>query len=177
MEYITDTDSLYVTSLCEIHRLLSARGEIRHLSDLDMFNTNYQTENIFNNNKQSALTEIYQRTTSRIMERLAPRFAIENIYRLPRIREIGTYTACFLITNRRGNEPLYEAEYLEGMDTLDDYKLGTLYLDAPVVGQRVAMLSHVIDLRYYTQPSRIIQRASSFSGNITNRYTYFPWLI
>jgi hypothetical protein len=178
MEYLSDTDELYVTSLCEIHRLLSARGEVRHLADLDVFDTEYQVENMLSNNKHNALKEIYQRTTSRVMERLAPRFTVQNVYKLPRIREIGTYTACYLITHRRGNEPLYEAEMLEGMDTLDDYKNGILYLDAPVTGTRVAMLSHVIDLRHHNQPSRIIRSASLFSGNIANPYiNFFPWLV
>lgn len=177
MEYITDTDSLYVTSLCEIYRLLSARGATRHLADLDSFDSDYQMENFGGSTKVDALNEIYQRTTSRVMERLAPRYTVNNIYKLPRIREIGTYTACYLITKRRGNEPLYEAEMLEGMDVLDDYRDGLLYLDAPITGTRVAMLTPVIDLRHHGQPSRIIKSASFFSGNTTNRYIgSFPWL-
>lgn len=177
MEYISDTNEKYVTSLAEIHRLLSAKGQLKHLDDLDRFSVNYDFDNVSSANMCNALTEIYQRSTSRVMERLAPKYSINDVYRQPRIREIGTYIGTYLITKRRGNEPLYEAEVLEGEDVLDAYREGTLYLDAPVIGTRVSVLSSIVDLRYHNQPVRTLPRASYFSGVPTNRYlTYFQWL-
>jgi hypothetical protein len=177
MEFISDTDGKYVTSLAEIHRLLSAKGQLKHLDDLDRFSDNYNLDNVQSANMCNALTEIYQRVTSRVMERLAPRYGIDDVYRQPRIREIGTYMGAYLITQRRGNEPLYEAEVLEGEDILDAYKEGSLYLNAPTLGTRVAIITPVVDVRYHSQPVRTIPKASFFSGIPTNNYrTYFQWL-
>jgi hypothetical protein len=177
MEYISDTEEKYVTSLAEIHRLLSAKGQQKHLDDLDRFSTNYDLDNVQSANKCNALTEIYQRVTSRVMERLAPKYSINDVYRQPRIREIGTYMGAYLITKRRGNEPLYEADVLEGEDVLDAYREGTLYLDAPTIGTRVAIITPVVDVRSHLQPVKTVTRASYFSGVPTHRYrTYFQWL-
>jgi hypothetical protein len=177
MEYISDTEEKYVTSLAEIHRLLGAKGETKHLSDLDRFSKDFYVDTTTTATKCGALKEIYQRSTSRVMERLAPKYTINDVYRQPRIREIGTYIGAYLITKRRGNEPLYEAEVLEGEDVLDAYREGSLYLDAPVIGTRVAVLSHVVDVRYHSQPVRTLPRASFFSGVPSNRFlTYFQWL-
>ena len=159
--YVSDSDELYTTSLPEIHRLLSEEGATRHLDDLDPFHPNYDSDSDPEATSDNALTEILQRATSRVLEYLYPKWTIESIVDVPRIRELSTYIACYLITKRRGNSPLYEAEYIEALDVLLQYRDGLLSLPAPTAFPRAYLISHVVDLRFTQQPVKQIHAAST----------------
>lgn len=160
-DYVSDSNDLFTTSLAEIHRLLSEEGATRHLDDLDPFSPNYDPDSHEDATNENALTEIMQRATSRVLEYLYPKWTIESLVSVPRIREITTYIACYLITKRRGNQPLYENEYIESLDTLLQYRDGLLSLPAPVSHPRAYLISHVVDLRFTQQPVRQIMAAST----------------
>ena len=159
--YVSDSNSLFTTSLPEIHRLLSEEGATRHLDDLDPFHPNFDSESHPEATSDNALTEILQRATSRVLEYLYPKWTIESIVDVPRIRELSTYIACYLITKRRGNDPLYEAEYIEALDVLLQYRDGLLSLPAPTSKPRAYLISSVVDLRFTQQPVRQIAAAST----------------
>jgi hypothetical protein len=160
-DYVSDTNSVYSTSLAEIHRLLSEQGATRHLDDLDEYHPNYDPDTHPEATSDNALIEIKQRATSRVLEYLYPKWTIESIINVPRIRELTTYIACYLITKRRGNQPLYENEYIEALDILLQYRDGLLSLPAPVSKPRAYMISSVVDLRFTQQPVRQISAAST----------------
>ncbi len=136
------------TSVEEIQRMLSLAGERRHTDDVDPDSINYDYENDSDVNRDNVLAELIQRATSHIMSRLGPRYLAADIYRVPRIREIATYWAIYKLTKRRGNNPLYEEDYIESEATLDDFRTGAQFLDAPSNGQRAYMQSYIIDNRY-----------------------------
>lgn len=181
-EYVSDTQyqasNYLLTSIEEIHRLFSMYGEKLHTDDLDPSDTNYNEENSSEVNRANYLTELVQRATSHVMSRLAPRYTIENVYRIPRLREIATYWACHKLTKRRGNEPVYEEEYLEAMEELDQMRMGEIFLDAPSNGPRAYIQSVVTDNRYSRTQTRVIPEASSrvIPGQRVTFYHGFAWL-
>lgn len=166
------------TSLAEIQRLLSYKGVKLHLDDLVIADENYIPGTCSDATDSNYLSEVIQRVTSRIMEYLAPRFTPESLYQLPRIREIATYWACHDISRRRGNEPLYENEYADGIETLERYREGTLYLDAVSSGPRAYVQSYVTDSRFYRNPTRVLSYASTstVSGQFLSPNYPFFWL-
>jgi hypothetical protein len=172
--YASDTEDYLFTSEEEIQRLLSSWGEILHLDDVKSDDEHFDTNNLPNVSMDFTLCEIIQRATSHIMSFLAPRYSPENIYRIPRIREIATYYACYKLTRRRGNQPLYEEEYIEAMDELELYRSGERYLNAPSNGPRAYIQSYVIDNRFTRNPSRVI--AASSSSVIPGQHLSYPYL-
>ena len=170
--------AIYLTSLAEIQQELSARGLRLHTDDMRVTDANYDSIADGDVSETNYLNTLYQRSTSHIMSYLTPRYSIQNIYRIPRLREIATYWACYKLTGRRGNEQLYEEEYAEGQDDLEQYRDGTKYLAAPSNGRRAHMTSGVVDLRFNKQPWRVIPQASTHisSGQNTIPYTPFWWL-
>jgi len=166
------------TSEEEIQRLLSFKGQLLHLDDLDIQDDNYLAGTASDANDVNFITEVIQRVTSKIMEYLAPRFTAQALYQLPRIREIATYWACHDISRRRGNEPIYETEYAEGIETLERYREGSLYLNAPSAGPRAIVQSYVTDSRYTRNPTRVIRGASTYTTSgqkLAWEYPFF-WL-
>lgn len=175
---LEDETTAAFTSVPEIERLLSNRGRDLHLDDLDSDDDNYDDGTHIDATDDNAMTEVIQRVTSKIMEYLAPRYTPEALHRLPRIREIATYWACHDLSRRRGNEPLYESEVVEGMDTLERYRDGSLFLDAPSKGPRVYVQSYVTDNRFTRNPTRVLKSASTsvVSGQrLAWEYPFF-WL-
>jgi hypothetical protein len=181
-DYESDTtvDSiLYVmTSEEELSRLLSSYGTREHIDDLDELSQNNDPLNGSNTNSVNVIAEWCQRVTSQIMEYLSPIYHVKDVYKLPRIREIATYWLAYKLTGRRGNEPLYTTEYIEGIDTLEKYRSGELTLQAPTFGPRAYMQSGVVDLRATLQPYRIIPEASTrvLSSQKLFRWYGFNWL-
>jgi len=184
-EYASDTNSLVtpydpllMTTPQEIHRLFSTTGEKLHTDDLNSDDDNYNRSNDSTVNRDNFLSELAQRATSHIMTFLAPRYKIDDIYQIPRLREIATYWAVYKLTRRRGNEPVYEEEYIEAMDELEMFRSGERYLDAPSGGQRAYMQSSIVDLRYNRSPIRVIPDGSTkvVSGQHTYNWFGFSWL-
>lgn len=166
------------TSIPEIERLLSYKGKYLHQDDLDITDDNYTQGTHVEANVSNQITELIQRVTSGIMEYLAPRYAPEILEKIPRIREIATYWACYKLTGRRGNEPLYEEEYAESLDTLERYREGSLYLDCPSRGPRAVVQSYVTDSRFYRNPVRVLATSSTSKvpgQNLALNYPFF-WL-
>lgn len=172
-QYNTDTSSYVMTSLPELQQLLSTRGERSASDDLDILSENHDPLNDDDASRTNMLTEYIQRVTSQIMEYLSPKFAVADVYKLPRLREIATYWLAYKITGRRGNEPLYTAQYIEGLETLERYREGSLFLAAPTYGPRAYMQSGIVDLRASYQPWRILPFASS--NIIPNQSAYTPY--
>ena len=183
-EYLSDTDLkvtpftnyIFVT-IDEIQAELSAKGERLHTDDINPANDNYDDTISATVNRTSYIAQLCQRITSDMMSYLAPRYRPQDIYQIPRIREIATYWACYKLTKRRGNEPLYEAEYLEGEETLERFRDGSLYLDAPCT-PRAYMQSYLIDMRSTYQPTRVIREASTsvIANQRVLQRAAFAWL-
>lgn len=175
---ITGGAAAAFTSLGEIERLLSYKGWKLHVDDLVIADENYLPGTCSDATDSNFLSEVIQRVTSRIMEYLAPRFTPQALYQLPRIREIATYWACHDISRRRGNEPLYETEYADGIETLERYREGTLFLNAISSGPRAYVQSYVTDSRFYRNPTRVLSYASTstVSGQFLSPNYPFFWL-
>lgn len=177
--YTVQYAALYpFTSEAEIQRLLSFKGQIHHLDDLDIQDDNYEPGTSADATDTNFLSELIERVTGKMMEYLAPRFEASALYRLPRIREIATYWACHDLSRRRGNEPIFENEYAEGIDTLERYREGSLYLNAVSSGPRVHVQAYVTDSRFTRNPTRVIRGAST--STVSNQklaweYPFF-WL-
>jgi hypothetical protein len=170
---------LLLTSEAEMQEQFSALGVNLHIDDVNPADDNYDHDNDPAINKAEVIKTFAQRATSHVMSYLAPRFAIENIYRIPRLREIATIWACYKISRRRGNESVYEEEYLENEAELEAYRNGTRYLAAPVNGQRGVVQSYVIDNRYSYNSCRVLPQASTqvVGGQaLYSRYAAFRWL-
>jgi hypothetical protein len=182
-EYISDTVdnlnvSLYLTTIEEIYRLYSLTGETLHTDDLNPTDPNYNSDNPAGVSRANFLTELCQRATSHVMSYLAPRYTIQAIYRNPRLREIATYWACYKLSRRRGNEPVYEQEYIENEEDLTRYRLGELYLDAPSNGQRAYVQSYVTDMRFSNHACRVLPTSSTsiIAGQQVQLRYGFAWL-
>lgn len=181
-DYVSDTrvnnTTYLLTSVTEIQRLFSSLGIKLHTDDLDTGDPNYDDENNPEATSENYLVELCQRATSHVMTRLAPRYTIDKVYQNPRLREIATYWAAYKLSRRRGNEPVYEEEYIEAMDELDQFRKGELYLDAPSNGQRAYIQSTIIDNRSIRNPVRVIQEASTsvIAGQRIARSAAFEWV-
>lgn len=180
-EYVPDTTvdevTYTLTSIAEIERMYSRSGVQLHTDDLDPEDANHDADNNADATKDNFLEEVIQRATSEIMSFLAPRYTTDAVYQIPRMREIATYWACYKISKRRGNEPIYEEEYIEAMDELADYRSGVRYLDAPSNGPRAYLQSQIVDLRFSRHPIRTLPEASTstISGQKV-AVRYFDWL-
>lgn len=165
------------TTRAEIERVLSFRGVELHIDDLDDFDDNWVGGEA-EATDENAVTEIIQRVTSKILDYLAPRYSAETLATIPQIREIATYWACHDLSRRRGNEPLYEDEVAEGIERLERYREGNLYLDAPMTGPRTVVQAYVTDNRYYRNPTRVLRAASTAvvsSQRLAWEYPFF-WI-
>jgi phage gp36-like protein len=164
-EYISDSlvnnDLILMTSRQEMARLVSTVALQQHSDDLNFLSNNFDRYNGNEVDDNNWLTEVIQRTTSEIMTYLGSKYKVEDVYKNPVIREIATYMAVYKFTGRRGNEPLYRAEYIEGLDKLEKFVSGELYLDAATSGPRAYMLSYAVDNRFTQMPVRAIRQASS----------------
>lgn len=181
-DYIPDTQvgptTYLLTSLSEIQRVLSTYGENSHTDDLDPTDPNHNDDNPAEVNRDNYIEEQIQRSSSWVMSYLGHRFNIDQIYRIPRIREITTLHACYRMTRRRGNQPLFEEEYVEGVQELDDYRDGVRFLDAPSKGPRAYMQSYIHDNRFSVYPLRVLRQASTGvvpGQKMMYRYPFF-WL-
>lgn len=173
----TVTATLY-TSQAEIQRLLSYKGVSLHIDDADDLDDNYLggTDSLVT--PSNVLNEIIERATARVNEYLLPRYSADTLATLSRVREIATFIATHLLTRRRGNEPLYDDEVAESVETLERYREGTLYLDAPLQGPRAVVQSYVTDNRYFRNPVRVLTHSSNdtvANQNLAWDYPFF-WL-
>lgn len=170
-----------LTSIAEIERLFSRYGVDLHTDDLnpsdeDRFNPSNSAEV----NKINFLDELVQRASSEVMSNLMPRYTVDAVYKIPRIREIATYIAAYKLTRRRGNEPLFDEEYVDGMEDLVAFKNGSKYLDAPSNGPRAYIQSGVVDNRYSAHPWRVLSSGMGSTATVPNqqihhRYAFY-WL-
>lgn len=169
---------VYFTTIAEIEQELSAKGYNLHTDDLRYTDPNYDSSNAGDVSEDNYLLTLRQRATSHVLSYLAPRYTAVNLSLIPRIREIATYWACYKLTGRRGNEQLYEEEYLEGQEDLEEFRDGTKYLPAPSNGRRAYVHSGIVDLRFTRQPWRTIPQASTAiqSGQNVTLYSPFWWL-
>ena len=173
----TETVNLYTTR-AEIERLLSYKGVSLHLDDTDDLDDNYGGGTSTLVTPSNTLDEIIERATSRVNEYLLPRYAPATLSLLPRVREITTFIACHLLSRRRGNEPLYDDEVAESIETLERYREGSLYINAPLQGPRAVTQSFVTDNRYFRNPVRVLTHSSTdtvANQNLAWDYPFF-WL-
>lgn len=175
-----DTADVLFTTVGEMQRLCSYLFELLHVDDADPTDDNYISGTDADVTTANILSEVIQRATSKIMMYLAPRFSAEQLSTLPRIREMATYWACHDLSRRRGNQPIYEAEVAELEDELERIRLGELFLDVPVLGQRAVVQSYNVDSRFIRSPIRVQRYASSRVTETINQklaYEYpFFWL-
>lgn len=176
--WVTDTENYLFTSHKEIQALFSSVGERQHLDDLNPSDDNYDDQTDGDVTRLAFIEELCQRATSHVMSYLGPRYSAENIYQIPRIREIATYWACYKLSRRRGNQPVYEDDYYEAMDDLVKFRSGAMYLDAPSSGPRAIMQSYYVDNRLFQQPLRVLSQSSSstISGQKLGYRQPFFWL-
>lgn len=178
-DHVDDSnEEILTTSEAEIERILSYKGVKLHLDDLDMEDDNYLDDTHIEANKDNYIQETIQRVSSKVLGYLVPRFDAYKCSINPRVREISTYWAAHDISRRRGNEPLYETEVAEGIESLERYREGSLYLNIPSSGPRAIVQSYVTDSRYYNNPTRVLRMASTsiVSGQkLAWNYPFF-WL-
>lgn len=177
-QYVTDSTSLYFTTYEEIVQEFSLKGVEWRIDDLSPTDESYDDNNPTDVSLSNYITTLCQRATSHVLSFLAPRFNATDLYQIPRIREIATYFACHKLSKRRGNPALYEQEVIEAEDELELFRSGDRYLTAPSNGPRAYMQSHVVDMRFMQNPSRVIRRASSDVIPNQNESLYVPfwWL-
>lgn len=181
-EYVSDTIVSSVTylftSVEEIHLEFSRIGEYLHTDDMNILSLNYDENNLAGVTQDNYLIQLCQRATSHMMEVLGNRYKANVIYRIPRIREIATYWACYKLSGRRGNPKLYEEEYLDAMESLEGYRDGSRYLAAPSNGQHALMHSYIVDNRFFRNPIRVLQLSSTGvkPGQAVVWLTPFYWL-
>jgi hypothetical protein len=166
------------TSQGEIEREFSTRGLKLHTDDMNSEDDNYDLDTDPDVTVANAIEETIQQVTSGIMEHLAPRYLAKDIDKIPRIREIATYWACHKLSKRRGNQGIFEDEYINSIDILEQYKLGLLYLDAPSNGPRAILQSFITDNRYHRNPTRVLPYASTNVKPGQHRIWAYPfaWL-
>lgn len=176
-DHIDGTEVL-TTSEAEIERVLSYKGVKLHLDDLDEDDENYLIGTSSEATKDNYIEETIQRVSSKVLGYLVPRFDALKCSENPRVREISTYWAAHDISRRRGNEPLYEVEVAEGIESLERYREGSLYLNVPSSGPRAIVQSYVTDSRFYQNPTRVLRQASTsiVSGQKMSWDYPFFWL-
>lgn len=163
-DYVTDDISpvaITLTSEAEIQRVLGYKGFKLHLDDLDPLDDNYLDGTDSEADDVNYIEEVIQQASSEVLGYLVPRFDAERCSTNPIVRKIATYWAAHYISRRRGNEPLYETEVAEGIEKLERYREGSLYLNVPSSGPRAIVQSYVIDSRYTLNPTRVIRIAST----------------
>lgn len=176
--YTSDHTGVSLTSRAEIERMFSYKGVSLHLDDLDSDDDNYDPNTHADATVDNFISEVVQRATSRVMEYLHPRYEADDVETVPSVREITTILACHDLTRRRGNEPVYEHDVADGYDRLEQYRDGTLYLNAIPRGPRALVQSYVTDSRYYRNPTRVLRLASTSivpGQNLAWDYPFF-WL-
>jgi hypothetical protein len=178
-DHVDDSDvAITLTSEAEIQRVLGYKGVKLHLDDLDDLDDNYLDGTDEDATDANYIEETIQRISSRVLSYLVPRFDAALCSANPRVREIATYWAAHDISRRRGNEPLYETEVAEGIENLERYREGSLYLNVPSSGPRAIVQSYVTDNRFYNNPTRVLRLAStSFVSKQKLAWDYpFFWL-
>lgn len=154
-------EPILLTSIQEMERVLGAKGIRLHIQDLDPANDEYDDDTDIFSTTENVLEEYIQRVSSKVLQYLEPRFDAKLCSQNPSIREIATYWACHDISRRRGNEPLYEAEVAEGIERLERYRDGSLYLNIPSSRPRVYSQAFITDNRYLRNPTRVLRSAST----------------
>lgn len=154
-------DAVLLTSLAEMQRLLGAKGIRLHLVDTDPTDDEYDADTDVLTTSQNTIDEIVQRVSSRVLGYLYARFDPVSCSNNPTVREIATYWACHMLSRRKGNEPLYEAEVVENQDLLDSYRCGELYLNVQSRGPRANIQSYMVDNRFYQTPIRVLPQSST----------------
>ena len=157
----TNDEAVELTSLSEMQRLLGAKGIRLHIDDTDSSDENYDPSTDGFVTTTNTINEIVQRVSSRVLGYLYPRFDPVSCSQNPTVREIATYWACHMLSRRRGNEPLYEAEVVENEDLLERYRCGELYLNVQSRGPRANIQSYVVDNRFYQTPIRVLPQSST----------------
>lgn len=179
-DFVTEVGNvpILLTSIDEMQRVLGAKGIRLHIQDLDPTNDEYDDDTDSLATTSNIITEYIQRVSSKVLQYLEPRFDAELISKNPTIREIATYWACHDISRRRGNEPLYEAEVAEGIERLERFRDGSLFLGVPSSRPRIYSQAFVVDNRYNYSPIRVIRSGTTatVSGQkVMFQYPFF-WL-
>jgi hypothetical protein len=173
----TDGSTVYIsTSLAEIQEIFSTKAIDWRLEDLNVGDPNYNANNDPLATRANALATIIQYSSSEVQEVLAPRYLAKDIYLIPRIREITSYFACYRISKRMGNPALFYEDYANGLEKLERYREGSLYLNAPSNGTRAYMQAVVVDNRTTVQnPIRVIPSASTAILSGQNQAIIIPY--
>ena len=178
-EYLDNSnDAVLLTSLAEMQRLMGAKGIRLHIDDTDSTDENYDEDTDILVTTTNTIDEIIQRVSSRVLGYLYPRFNPVSCSENPVVREIATYWACHMLSRRRGNEPLYEAEVVENEDLLERYRCGELYLNVASSGPRANIQSYVVDNRFSRMPIRVLPQSSTQLVSGQNQMYSIPffWL-
>jgi len=124
--------------------------------------------------------EFIQRATGRVKQELNKSFDDVDLQYSPRIREIATIIACYLISIRRGNPSLYSDQYMESMIDLERIANGDLYLsELPRSGNTSVVYQNVSsDNRFPFTPIRVdsITSSRTVGGQYISRNLPFLWL-
>jgi hypothetical protein len=154
------------TSSEEIKRLFSEDGLDMHTDDFS--------------DSSEIVKEFIQRATGRVKQELNKSFDDVDLQYSPRIREIATIIACYLISIRRGNPSLYSDQYMESMIDLERIANGDLYLsELPRSGNTSVVYQNVSsDNRFPFTPIRVdsITSSRTVGGQYISRNLPFLWL-
>lgn len=150
----------------EMQRLFSEVGVQMHSDD-------------FVDNSE-VLYEIIERATGRVKQILNKGFDDSVLHQSPRIREIATIVACYLLSVRRGNPSLYAEMYIEAMADLESIANGDQYLsELPRSSNTLVVFQNVSsDNRFPWTPIRVdwLTSTRTVSGQFLNRTIPFVWL-
>lgn len=156
----------YYTSREEIQRLLSDDGEELHSDD-------------FYDNSE-LMQEIIERATGRVRQYMRKSYDDSDLANSPRIREITTIIACYLLSIRRGNPSLYQEQYVEAMADMQAIVDNILYLDElPRSSNAPAFMQNVSsDNRTPFTPMRVdmITSTRTTGKEWVGRFAPFSWL-
>jgi len=170
--------AVLLTTLAEMQRVMGAKGIRLHIDDTNPTDENYDEDTDVLVTTSNTINEIIQRVSSRVLGYLYPRFDAVSCSTNPTVREIATYWACYMLSRRRGNEPLYEAEVVENEDLLERYRCGELYLNVRSSGPRANIQSYITDNRFSRTPIRVVPQASTQLVRDQNQAYLLPffWL-
>ena len=160
-DHVEGSTAVLLITLAEMQRLLGAKGIRLHIDDTDPTDENYDDSTDVLVTTTNTIDEIIQRVSSRVLGYLYPRFNANSCSQNPTVREIATYWACYMLSRRRGNEPLYEHEVVENEDLLERYRSGELYLNVQSRGPRAHLQSYVVDNRFSRLPIRVLPHSST----------------
>lgn len=156
--------------------LFSSREELERLfSDLGV---EMHSDHVPDNTE--LLQELLQSATGRVKQRLNKSFDDVNLKDSPRIREITTIIAAYLLSIRRGNPSLYQEQYIEALADLDAIAEGEYFIqELPRSNNTMVVMQNVSsDNRFPFTPIRVdsITSTRTVGSQFLNRAIPFLWL-